>query len=385
MNESPDRAAPDGSSGAPAASALGPKLPGGSRSEGRLGPAAAVGLIAFVALVPSWFGPACAPEAPSERAATGQVASDPPSASRGAGESVVLSVDGETISRRRFDRQLQQMPEYVRARFKSGDKKHHLLGALAQFEVLADVAERRQLGNSPEVVDALESALHHRFLREAVRKRLSIDEISESAIERHYREHPEKYRTPRRRAALVIATESRRRARLIREELAEGSGKPETRIDRFRRTASRRSVDPKSSGRGGSIGWVRPPREEGERPEVARAVFGVEDRGEPSEVFGVGDRWYVATWNRREAERREPLEEVASEIRTELFEQRRRKLRERLTSEWRQEVTVDLSKSLDERLDAPDSPRLGRTSEIPIRTVESDGSVEGPSNQETSK
>lgn len=329
---------------------------------------------------------ACAPESPAERAGPGEMAAERAASGPGTGgESVVLSVDGETTTRREFDRQIEQMPDYVRARFKSADTKKDLLAALAQFEVFADVAERRGLGESPAVRSALESELERRVVREAVRDRVSIDAISESAVESYYENHPEKYREPERRAALVVATESSDRAHLIREDLLEVEGGVDERIERFRSTASRRSVDPTTAQRGGAVGWVRPPEHEEEYPEIASTVFDLDERGVLSDVFRVDDRWYVATWRQRKEASRQPLEEVASEIRTRLFDERRRELREQVLSEWRSKTEAEISDDLRERLEAPEPPRRTREAEIPIRTAESDDSTHDASRDGTSK
>lgn len=346
-------------------------------TDRRLPPLARGPLLAALSIGWVAAAAACAPEAPSEQVGPEEVSAEQQSRDRsGSGGPVVLAVDGERTTRGEFERQLEEMPDFVRAQFKSADKKREMLAALAQFEAMADIAERRGLGDDPAVLDALEEDLQRRALREAVRDEVPADAISEEAVETYYEEHAETYRTPERRAALVVETESERRAERIREELAEVSGTVDERVEALRKVASRRSVDPISGRRGGSVGWVRAPDHEEEYPAIAEAIFDLEEPGGLTDVFRSGDRWYVATWRKREAPQREPLEEVAGEIRAELLEKRRTEARERILREWRENAEIEVPADLAERLDAPEPPRRSRREQIPIRTADEERSSE---------
>jgi len=326
---------------------------------------------------------ACTPEAPSEQIGPREMSAEQKSQGRsGSGGAVALAVGGERTTRRHFERQLEQMPDYVRAQFKSTDKRREMLVALGQLEAMADIAERRQLGDDPEVLDALEEHLQRRVVREAVRDEVPADAISEGEVEAYYEEHVDAYRTPERRAALVVATESERRARLIREELAEVSGTVDERVEQLRKIASNRSVDPISGGKGGSIGWVRAPDHEEEHPTIAEAIFGLEEPGGLTDVFRSGNRWYVATWRKRKAAKRRPLEEVAGEIRRELRTKRRAEARKRIVREWRARADIEVPPDLAERLDAPERPRRTRREQIPMRTVDEEPASDAPTNED---
>lgn len=338
----------------------------------------------FVLVAAASFALGCPPEKPSERADSEK--SEPSAASEptGPGEyarrgdrEILATVDGEVIARSDLERLLERLPEYARARLRasleSEGARRQYLRSLVQFEVMADRAERQGLGGAPEVRDALKSAVAERAIRDELRSRVSLDDVSEDEIEAYYRENAEEYRQPERRAGLVLATESRDRARRIRDELAGVEGSVEERIRAFRTRASRASVDSASARNGGDVGWIAAPELEEaqpERPRVADVIFGLDEKGEVSNVFRVGDRWYVAMWRDRRSASRRPLADVASDIRSKLYERRRRRERDKLVEAWRDDADIEIDDSAVERLEAPAPRRRSRIEEIPVRTPE---------------
>jgi hypothetical protein len=336
---------------------------------------------AAVLLAVAVGGAACAPTKPSDQPRPG----DEPASGAGEEEraqagsekrrTIVARVNGESFTLAELENRLDRLPAYIRTRYQGPgakedgpvEKKQEYLRGLVQFELLADVAEARGLGDHPHVRHRIKRHLADRALDEVLRREISMSDIPKADIEQRYRQHRDRYREAEKRQTLAIVTGRRERAERLRERLTtrEYDG-VDHKIEVFRRVASRASVDPASARRGGALGSVSPPADEKEHPAVAEVVYGLDKRAELSEVFRVDDRWYVAMWAQHREPSTTPLAEVERELRTELYEERKAELRDERTATWRREATIERDDGLASRLEAPEPPRKVRTDEIPI-------------------
>jgi len=328
-------------------------------------------LIACLAIVAG-----CPPTKPTDRQRPGEDRAEAADESTGE-RTVVGQVNGEQFTLGELERRIEQLPAYVRVKFRgpaaggesdgSVQKRQEYLTGLLQFEVLADIAEARGYGDDPQVRHLLDEALADRARREALRSELSMSDISSEAIEQAYRADIDEYRTPEQRRVMIIVTDSRERARLLRRELVERDHASfDKKLEHFRTLASEVSVDSTAAQSGGAIGGIAPPDEESRRPRIAEVVYGLEERGEVSEVFELDGQWHLAMWSDRRAASTTPLEQVEREIRSDLYEKRRAELRRRITSKWREAAEVDRHEGLASRLERPPAGREVHPEDIPL-------------------
>ena len=335
----------------------------------------------WLLLAAAVFLAGCPPEKPSE--IEGRMRAAGSGAQQASGQAVVARVNGEAVHREDLQRRIENLPAYVRARYRTVEKQQEYLASIVQFEVLADVAERRGLAESPAIRRAIEAELADRLLDKALRRELSMEDIPKRAVEEAYRRRSDEFRTPEQRRGLVLATESKARAERLRTELVEQTfPSVDERLREFRRLANAVSSDPVAAREAGDVGWIEPADEESEHPELAGVLFGLEERGDISEVFAADGRWYVATWAARRPASEQDLREVSRDIRTERYEQRKAKLRDQLRDRWRAEVETQVDEGLADRLDRPDPPRLRRKEEIPIIPAGEAGADEASSTSE---
>jgi hypothetical protein len=117
----------------------------------------------------------------------------------GLSEQPVVIVDGEEIPLAELDRRIERLPSYARSRLASVPSRQKHLDALADFELLADEAERKGYGDDPRVVDAVKEAL----AKQALGTRLAA---GEEAVP------PETLEERRENATVRLATEDVARA-----------------------------------------------------------------------------------------------------------------------------------------------------------------------------
>lgn len=333
----------------------------------------------------------CAPERPSDQK---NVRTDRAQQTTEADEEAVAIVNGEVITAGELERRLEGLAPYARARYTTTDRKKEYLRNVVAFEILADEAERREFGDDPEVVQAMKEVMVRRMLRQIVRERVKLRDISDAEIEAYYQEHIDRYRKPLARRAALIEVDTEAEARRIREDLIErGSSQDAEPLQAFRIAASRYSIDPKARRAGGDVGFVNAgDAQDVERPALAEQVFALDAAGEVSPAFRLGERWALATFIEERQSREQPLDEVRRTIQETLLEKKRQEVRQAFIDELRAKARVEI---YDDALQAvatpPEMPpqRLEDVPLIPIRDLKGRRGVDnataddGPQQEDT--
>ena len=313
----------------------------------------------------------CPPTKPVERVERG----DRPAHSSSPEERrVAVTVDGEVVTRSEVERRIRQLPEYARLQYRTPERKKSYLESIVRFEIMADVAESRGLGEHPAVRYALEKRIAEQQVHEALRtSELSMDAIDDQVIREAYEAS---YARPERRRVAIIAGESRARLASLRADLDDESYEsPEERTQAFRQAASRYSNHP-SAPKGGDIGWVHPPDDETSHRKLAEVVYELDPMGALSAVFEYEDGWALATYYQSRPATN--LEERRREIQTDLYEERKQQQRERILERWRDETSVSIRRDVIEGLTEPAQPRTSRLADIPlVRADEGHDSTSG--------
>lgn len=311
-------------------------------------------------------GIGCAPEKPSD-AVAGQMQveldevddlEDP--------QAVVARIDGEEITREEFNRRIDGLAEFARVRLQSAEQRQDFLARIVEFEVLADVAERRGYGEHARTRQAMNETMVDLMVEEWLQDEVSIADIDEQDRRAHFEDHEDDFFRPeRRRLARVVADDEAQAQALRQRWVDEASSYGEDERERmFRRFAFRHSRERDTGDRGGDVGW----REPGDDQEFGDEVFD----WEPGEVYGpfeVDGRWMLKMVVEKEESRAPTAEQLEQQITTRIYEERRRQARR----DWIDGLTADIDVEVwDQRLEdvnAPEQPGPLRLGDVPRVTV----------------
>ena len=121
-------------------------------------------------LVAAPFVAGCPPERPSFDAQTIARAQD-----EGDTSPTVATVGEQALTFASFNRRLNALPPYARARYGTIEALTEFLDAQITVELMADAARAQRMARAPEVVDAVKDAVAERAEDEALRRRLDAD------------------------------------------------------------------------------------------------------------------------------------------------------------------------------------------------------------------
>lgn len=330
--------------------------------------------------------PGCAPEKPSkaklEGSALTATSAQRPQDKANFEARAVAQVNGEAISLGEFNRRVRELPEFARVRYATVTQQQDWLDSVAQFEVMADVAEAKELGKRPEVYFALKQAMADQLLEDVVRDNLAMDDIDDAAIDAYYQAHRGEFEQPAARRVALIEVATREEAAQLRARVLVSMDRAEdSAINAFRRAAAAYSTDREVAQKGGDIGFIattKPQRAaagQGEtdaasaskRARIAQAVAALEQPGELSEVFALDPGWGLAIFIEERPAAKTPKDQAAAEIRQILYTQRREKIVQDFIAELRDRAQITTFPEVLDALEAPPKPAARDISEITLR------------------
>jgi parvulin-like peptidyl-prolyl isomerase len=310
---------------------------------------------------------ACDLEKPSDRVLRKGEAptTGSPEASQGNEEPVAI-VNGEVITHQEFQRRIQQLAPFARARLSSIDKRKKYLDSVVQFEIMADEAEKRGYGDDPAVLQAMKDVMIRKMIQEEVRQRVSMSDISEEQVEKYYREHRNRYRKPESRRTALLLVDTEAEARDIRAGLLEDQPAAEdAKVLEFRKMAANLTTEREDAREGGDVGWIDHPDARPQRIKLSREVFGLDNPGDISEPFRLKDKWALVTYFKKRSGSDKKLDEVRESIRETLYAERKKDARDAFIAELQKGARVEKHHDVIEAVEAPNEPETPTVDDIP--------------------
>ncbi len=210
----------------------------------------------------------CAPEKPSDAVAMKDLEIEAGDDSLEDPQAVVARIDGEEITREEFELRLNGLAEFARVRVQAADDREDFLRRIAEFELLADVAERGGYGSSVEVRHAMKETMVALMVEDHLRSEVSISDIDEQALREYYEANKDEFHRSERRQLIRVFVEDEERAEELKQRWLEKVEDFEEPAIEFRRYAFYHSKDRATGDQGGMVGWFETGSEEVPREEI---------------------------------------------------------------------------------------------------------------------
>lgn len=300
---------------------------------------------------------ACAPQKPSDVRSTHLEVEESP-IEEDEEAVVVARVQGEEISLAEFERRIEGLAPFARVRLQSGERRQEFLRSLVQFEVMADEAERRGYGDRTDVRHAIKETMTRMMMAEFLGDEVSLHDIDDQALEDYFQRNREAFsRSEERRLAMVWVEDEEGMEQLLARWQEKAEAGIEEPMREFQQFAFRHSQHRETGDRGGDLGWVVE-----KEAELFEEVYGAEPGVLMDPVEKSGGWALRMVVEVREAT--DPsFEEVESEVRNRLLEERRDVARRALIDELSDEVEIEV---FEDRLAELEPPVV----EIPLQLDE---------------
>lgn len=311
-----------------------------------------------------FFLTGCPPEKPSMQDSR-ELEIDESAMSVDESEIVVARINGEEITLEEFNRRIEGLAPFARVRFQSPERRKDFLNSVAQFEVMADVAEVRGYGDRSEVRHAMKETMMKLLLADALREEGVLREIAEEDLRAHFEANREEFQAGEKRRLVHLVVEEEARAQELAARWEERYAGEEDRGSYFQRFAFRHSEDRSTGDRFGDLGRF----EEGDEEEWAALAF----EAEPGELIGpreVSQGWELLMVVEVTPALEPDFEEVESQVSALLREERRERARREKIAALRNQANVEVFAERARDLEAPKQEAPLRLEELPREPVQ---------------
>jgi hypothetical protein len=237
---------------------------------------------------------------------------------------VLARIGASSLTLCDFARRVASQNPYLRARLNTPEARRSLVRAWVDSELLATEARARNLDGEPSVRNAVLSQLA-RQVESAVRSGVATPVVSESDIERYYREHMTEYETPEqvRFSQIVLGSRAEAERVLARARTLAADDTA------WRALVRGESRDETTRELGGDLGFVSREGSPQVPREVAEAAFALREVGQvaaqvvesPRGGPNRGPGFHVLRLIARRDALRRSLDDVRRAIRNRLFEE----------------------------------------------------------------
>ncbi len=219
-----------------------------------------------------------------------------------------------------------------------------VLENLIRFEVLAKEADKRGLGEDPEVVRTMKQVMIQKLMQDEFDNRVKIEDITDAEMKAFYDSHNNEYNQPEqvRVSALVVKRDGKLAARLA-DEIKGPKGQDNK---AFRDMVMQFSEDEASKVRGGDLRYFDETTQEVPK-DVVKASFALEKVGDVAGPIKTDQGFYIIKQTGRRKALTRTFDEVKRQIQNRLYREKRTNVMEAFVENLRKTAKVQL---FDERI-----------------------------------
>jgi peptidyl-prolyl cis-trans isomerase C len=217
------------------------------------------------------------------------------------GSDVVAQVGSEKITAADIEEIISHIPPQYRSRYSSQQGRREIVDGLVQIKMLAYEAKNRGLDKKESVRMKIAYLTDQTLAKELEADMRKSYKVSDSDIDKYYKDHQEKYVSPERIKASHILVDDQAQANTILQQIRKGGN--------FEALAKQYSKD-SSAAKGGDLGWFAKGRMD---PAFEKAAFALK-KGEVSGVVKTPFGYHIIkVEDRREASTR-PMDQLKKPI-----------------------------------------------------------------------
>lgn len=244
----------------------------------------------------------------------------------------LVRIKGRKITLEEFQVRITEIPTYYQGFLATHNGKIELLNGMIAEAVLIQKAKEEGLHRKEEIRRMLKN-VEDRILLEAIVQELQKDRIavSDEEIKEYLEKNEEKFANPKQVRISHILLKRKSEAKKILNELREGAN--------FEKLARKYSIDSITASRGGDLGYIF----RGEMiPVFEEAAFALENRNDISPIIETPFGYHLVKLTGRKKMRKKTPEEIDSEIRTRIQNEKLDRLMEKYKKESMVSVNYDL-------------------------------------------
>jgi peptidyl-prolyl cis-trans isomerase C len=247
---------------------------------------------------------------------------------------VMAEVNGGTITTGDFERELKNLPEYLKAMADTPQGRKEMLDTMVIRELILQQASKDGLDRGPEIEEKLQDLRKRLIVESFLKKKVEAEaQVSDADLQKFYEQNKDKFKAPEQMKASHILVKTEKEAKDILALIKAGGN--------FEELAKKNSVD-SSSAKGGDLGWFG----KGSMvPAFEKAALALKD-GQISEVVKSDFGFHIIKLTGKRAAGIRPLEEVKDQIKGAIMPTKQQEVFQKIKEELKKTAKINVKEDV---------------------------------------
>jgi peptidyl-prolyl cis-trans isomerase C len=247
---------------------------------------------------------------------------------------VMAEVNGGTITTGDFERELKNLPEYLKTMADTPQGRKEMLDTMVIRELILQQASKDGLDKGPEIEEKLQDLKKRLIVESFLKKKVEAEaQVSDTDLQKFYEQNKDKFKSGEQMKASHILVKTEKEAKDILALLKAGGN--------FEELARKNSVD-SSSAKGGDLGWFG----KGSMvPAFEKAVLALKEN-QVSGIVKSDFGFHIIKLTGKRAAGIRPLEEVKDQIKGAIMPTKQQEVFQKIKEELKKSAKITVKEDV---------------------------------------
>ena len=247
---------------------------------------------------------------------------------------VLAEVNGGSITTGDFDRELKNLPEYLKAMADTPQGRKEMLDTMVIRELILQQASKDGLDKGAEIEDKLQDLKKRLIVESFLKKKVEVEsKVSDEDMKKFYEQNKDKFKSGEQIKASHILVKAEKDAKDVLSQLKAGGN--------FEEIAKKSSVD-SSSAKGGDLGWFG----KGSMvPAFEKAALALKE-GQVSDVVKSDFGFHIIKLTGKRPAGIRPFEEVKEQIKGAIMPTKQQEVFQKIKEELKKTAKITIKEDV---------------------------------------
>lgn len=243
---------------------------------------------------------------------------------------VLAEVNGGSITTGDFERELKNLPEYLKAMADTPQGRKEMLDTMVIRELILQQASKDGVDKAPEIEDKLKDLKKRLIVEAFLKKKVETEsQVSDADLKKFYDQNIDKFKTGEQIKASHILVKTEKEAKDILAQIKGGGN--------FEELAKKYSVD-SSAAKGGDLGWFG----KGSMvPAFEKAAMALKE-GQVSEVVKSDFGFHIIKLTGKRPAGTRPFDEVKEQIKAAVMPSKQQEVFQKIKEELKKSAKITI-------------------------------------------
>lgn len=250
------------------------------------------------------------------------------------GGKVLAEVNSGSITTGDFDRELKNLPEYLKAMADTPQGRKEMLDTMVIRELILQQASKDGLDKGPEIEEKLQDLRKRLIVESFLKKKVEVEsKVSDEDMKKFYEQNKDKFKSGEQIKASHILVKTEKEAKELLAKLKAGGN--------FEELAKKSSVD-SSSAKGGDLGWFG----KGSMvPAFEKAALALKE-GQTSDVVKSDFGFHIIKLTGKRPAGIRPFEEVKEQIKGAIMPSKQQEVFQKIKDELKKTAKISIKEDV---------------------------------------